>query len=248
MSTQNSEDFVMVILFFANMKSFVFAPGFLASATSVIAHATFQEFYVDEASTCARLPLSNSPMTSVTSADIVCNAGTKPITTICPVTAGRNITVEIHAQPGDRSCTNLAIGGNHYGPVIVYMGKGTDTFNDNCGKRSVEVPATLEPGNYLVRAEAIALHAASSTGGAQFYMTCFQVNVSGTGTVNPPGVAFLEHTRQSTRESSSTSIKPRISPTMWYLDQRSGQVSGREPIPDIQVEKQRTYMKQGLRA
>ncbi|KAE8451891.1 hypothetical protein EG329_002732 [Mollisiaceae sp. DMI_Dod_QoI] len=202
------------------MKSFITALGFLASASSVAAHSTFQEFWsagVDEASTCARLPLNNNPVTSVTTPDIECNAGTKPVATICPVTAGQNITVEMHAQPGDRSCTNLAIGGNHYGPVLIYMGKvedaasgmptswfkideegyspttkkwGTDTLNDNCGKRSVKVPATLAPGNYLVRAEAIALHAASSAGGAQFYMTCFQVNVAGSGTVNPPGVSF----------------------------------------------------------
>ena len=38
--------------------------------------------------------------------------------------------VEMHAQIGDRSCTNLAIGGNHYGPVLVYMSKVTDAATD----------------------------------------------------------------------------------------------------------------------
>jgi len=202
------------------MKLSISALGLLASAGSAIAHSTFQEFWsngVDEVSTCARLPLNNNPVTSVSTNDIRCNAGTTPVAKLCPVTAGQNITVEMHAQPGDRSCSNLALGGNHYGPVLIYLGKvddatsgmptswfkideegyspvtkkwGTDTLNDNCGKRSVKVPATLAPGNYLVRAEAIALHAASSAGGAQFYMTCFQVAVTSTGTVNPPGVAF----------------------------------------------------------
>ena len=32
----------------------------------------------------------------------------------------------MHAQPGDRKCGNPAIGGNHYGPVIVYMSKVAD--------------------------------------------------------------------------------------------------------------------------
>jgi cellulase len=32
----------------------------------------------------------------------------------------------MHQQPGDRSCTNEAIGGAHYGPVIVYMSKVPD--------------------------------------------------------------------------------------------------------------------------
>lgn len=36
-----------------------------------------------------------------------------------------------------------------------------------CGKRSFKVPSDLAPGNYLLRAEAIALHSAGSAGGAQ---------------------------------------------------------------------------------
>lgn len=36
------------------------------------------------------------------------------------------MTVEMHAQPGDRSCANEALGGNHYGPVMVYMSKVED--------------------------------------------------------------------------------------------------------------------------
>ena len=34
----------------------------------------------------------------------------------------------------------------------------------------------------------LALHVASSVGGAQFYMSCFQVNVGGSGTASPPTV------------------------------------------------------------
>lgn len=47
---------------------------------------------------------------------------------------------------------------------------------------------------YLVRMEAIALHVASTFGGAQFYLSCGQVNVvnGGSGTPGPtvaiPGV------------------------------------------------------------
>jgi hypothetical protein len=46
------------------------------------------------------------------------------------VLAGGNITVEMHAQKGDRSCANQAIGGNHYGPVLVYMSKVADSTKD----------------------------------------------------------------------------------------------------------------------
>lgn len=125
----------------------------------------------------------------------------------------------MHGQPGDRSCSTEAIGGNHFGPVIVYMGKVTDattadgsgaiwfkvdqegydvptktwgtmTLNANCGKRTFTVPSSLAPGDYLLRAEVIALHAAGSSGGAQFYMSCYQLEVTGSGTANPSGVSF----------------------------------------------------------
>jgi cellulase len=46
--------------------------------------------------------------------------------TLTHVVAGTSLTVEMHAQPGARACSSPAIGGNHYGPVLVYMAKVTD--------------------------------------------------------------------------------------------------------------------------
>jgi hypothetical protein len=134
------------------------------------------------------------------------------------------VTVEMHQQNGDRSCKNEAIGGAHYGPVMVYMSKvddsskadgssgwfkgmlsrlenlyvsqtnvdavyenswapaskgagdndfwGVKDMNTCCGKVDVKIPADLAAGDYLLRAEVIALHTAGSSGGAQFYMSC----------------------------------------------------------------------------
>jgi hypothetical protein len=45
----------------------------------------------------------------------------------CPVAAGGTVTVEMHQQNGDRGCKNEAIGGAHYGPVLVYMSKVDDS-------------------------------------------------------------------------------------------------------------------------
>ena len=124
----------------------------------------------------------------------------------------------MHQQPNDRKCSTEAIGGAHYGPVLVgflissrrpkltqyqvYLSKvsnsatadgstpffkiyedtwgqnsaggggsddywGTKDLNTHCGKLDVKIPAGLAPGDYLLRAEAIALHAAGSSGGAQ---------------------------------------------------------------------------------
>lgn len=129
--------------------------------------------------------------------------------------AGTSLTVEMHAQPGARSCSQPAIGGNHYGPVLIYMAKvsdaktassgsffkvaedgytgttaswGTEILNANCGKRSFTVPKNLASGDYLVRAEAIALHAGA--GSPQPYVSCFQVKVTGGGSATPSGVSF----------------------------------------------------------
>jgi cellulase len=130
-------------------------------------------------------------------------------------TAGSPLTVEMHAQPGDRKCTQPAIGGAHYGPVLVYMAKvadaktattgsffkvaedgysgttatwGTEILNANCGKRAFTVPKSIASGDYLVRAEALALHA--GVGNPQPYVSCFQVKVTGGGSANPAGVSF----------------------------------------------------------
>lgn len=69
---------------------------------------------------------------------------------------------------------------------------GTKDLNYNCGKLDFKIPSDIAPGDYLLRAEAIALHAASSSGGAQHYVTCYQLTVTGSGTVVPKGVKFPE--------------------------------------------------------
>jgi cellulase len=132
------------------------------------------------------------------------------------VQAGTNVTVEMH-QHNSRGCTEEAIGGAHYGPVMVYLSKvasaatadgkdgwfkiyqdtwaanpagssgdddfwGTKDLNANCGQLDVLIPADLAPGDYLLRAEALALHAAGGPLGGQFYMSCYQLTIDGSGT------------------------------------------------------------------
>ncbi|KAF3928601.1 Endoglucanase-4 [Arthrobotrys entomopaga] len=200
------------------------------SVGRVAAHATFQDLWVngvDQGSSCARLPLSNNPIGSVTSTDIRCNAGPpRPVSGKCSVNAGGTVIVEMHQQNGDRSCSNEAIGGAHYGPVIVYISKvsdsstavgdgdwykiyedgwapapgssvgdndywGTKDMNNCCGKVGVKIPSSIPSGDYLLRAEVIALHAASSGGGAQPYVTCFQLTITGgSGSLPSGGVKF----------------------------------------------------------
>ncbi|KAK4661120.1 uncharacterized protein QC763_0113220 [Podospora pseudopauciseta] len=47
------------------------------------------------------------------------------------------------------------------------------------------IPECLKPGFYLVRHEIIALHSAWAAKGAQFYPSCHQLEVSGSGSVVP---------------------------------------------------------------
>ncbi|KAI1636835.1 glycoside hydrolase family 61 protein [Biscogniauxia mediterranea] len=75
------------------------------------------------------------------------------------------------------------------------LGPGEDTW-PAYNKKSVEftIPKALPNGKYLVRVESIALHQAQAVGGAQIYLSCAQVEVTGgaaPGSATPgPLVAF----------------------------------------------------------
>ncbi|KAL8403290.1 hypothetical protein RB594_008516 [Gaeumannomyces avenae] len=229
------------------------------AARNVAAHATFQQLWVngvDFGAQCARLPLSNSPVTDVSSTQMRCNSNSGAVGRKCPVPAGGTVTVEMHQQNGDRSCSNEAIGGAHYGPVAVYLSKvadaskadgsagwfkifedgwgkksgsssgdddywGTKDLNTCCGKMNVPIPSSLAPGDYLLRAEALALHAAQSSGGGQFYMTCFQITITGTGgsasppTVQIPGFIGASHPGVAVNIHTSMSSYSSPGPAVW---------------------------------
>ncbi|KAF8965495.1 glycosyl hydrolase family 61-domain-containing protein [Flammula alnicola] len=53
------------------------------------------------------------------------------------------------------------------------------------GVATATLPSNLAPGNYLLRHEIIALHLATSLGGAEFYPACTQITVGGSQTGAP---------------------------------------------------------------
>ena len=85
---------------------------------------------------------------------------------------------------------------NGAGPVWVKLAQagfdaGTwavQTLIANKGLHSFTLPSALAPGDYLIRPEIIALHEADASyatnpaRGAQFYMECIQLTVTGSGT------------------------------------------------------------------
>lgn len=53
------------------------------------------------------------------------------------------------------------------------------------------IPKNTPSGDYLLRIEHIALHQASNVNGAQFYISCAQITVTGGGSGSPgPLVSF----------------------------------------------------------
>ncbi|KAG8957572.1 hypothetical protein FRC00_003792 [Tulasnella sp. 408] len=125
----------------------------------------------------------------------------------------------LNTNPGlDPSDSSDPIDSSHKGPIMAYLAKvdsaltttvtglqwfkiwedgfhsdGTwavDTMIANKGLVNFTIPTCIPPGNYLLRVELIALHGASVYPGAQFYMECAQINVTGGGTASPATVSF----------------------------------------------------------
>ncbi|PLN75272.1 endo-1,4-beta-glucanase [Aspergillus taichungensis] len=69
---------------------------------------------------------------------------------------------------------------------------GADQMIANNNSWMVQIPPTIAPGNYVLRHETIALHSAGSENGAQNYMQCFNLEITGSGTAKPEGVPGKE--------------------------------------------------------
>jgi cellulase len=61
---------------------------------------------------------------------------------------------------------------------------------------SFQIPSDINPGTYVLRTELLALHGNTPSmqptpvSGPEFYLHCFNVDVIGSGTATPEGVAF----------------------------------------------------------
>ena len=65
---------------------------------------------------------------------------------------------------------------------------GEDTLFNSNESWTTTIPSSLKPGAYVLRHEIIALHSARSAGGAQNYVQCVNLMVSGSGTATINGV------------------------------------------------------------
>jgi len=161
-----------------------------------------------------RSPPNNNPVKDLKSASIVCNVnGGKAAKDFAPLAAGDKVAFEwFHNTPGDDILDASHKGPviTYIAPFTEDAGTGpiwtkiseegfsngkwaTDKLIANKGvSGDITIPASLKAGKYLLRQEIIALHEADTTfdvnpaRGAQFYPSCVQVEISGTGSDVPP--------------------------------------------------------------
>lgn len=71
------------------------------------------------------------------------------------------------------------------------LGKGVTDSCTGAANYDIKIPSCIPSGKYLMRNEHIALHTAGAVGGAQFYLSCAQIEVTGGGSKSPSNlVAF----------------------------------------------------------
>lgn len=202
-------------------SSFVAATALSAASAHTIMTQLISNGVENGVGVGIRDPTYDGPITDVTSEYVACNGGPNPTTpssTVIDVTAGS--TVQVYWRHTLDSDSTDVIDASHKGPVMAYMKKVTDAATDTGvgegwfkiseegydaatdtwavtnliaagGTQSIDIPACIEDGQYLLRGEIIALHSASAAQGAQFYMECAQINVTGgSGAATPETVAL----------------------------------------------------------
>ncbi|KAF9046517.1 glycoside hydrolase family 61 protein I [Panaeolus papilionaceus] len=141
-------------------------------------------------------------------------------TAVIKVPAGAQVTAEFHHTLTSAGTNDAAdpIDPSHKGPVLAYLAQvpsatqssvtglkwfkiyhdgldssgswAVDKLIANKGKVSFTIPSCIPAGQYLLRVELIALHAAGSYPGAQLYMECAQLQITGGGSTSPATVSF----------------------------------------------------------
>ncbi|KAH8829414.1 glycoside hydrolase [Flagelloscypha sp. PMI_526] len=146
---------------------------------------------------------SHDPVTDVTSANFRCYDGQNlQNATTVSIAAGSSIGIYAEpyiSHPSAKAPSNVSTwdGSGDVWFKIYQISAVTDggtsiTFpSENLQTVDFTIPKSLPSGDYLLRIENVALHGASVYGGAQWYISCSQVTITGGGSGNPsPKVAF----------------------------------------------------------
>ncbi|RAR08415.1 carbohydrate-binding module family 1 protein [Stemphylium lycopersici] len=174
-----------------------------ALLSAVSAHQNLHQLWINDVTpgyqVGIRMPPSNSPVTDVTSDDIVCNVnGAKVPSGVETVEASEGDTIKVQwdqsGHPGpithmlygpvdDASqATGIGAGWFKIDELDYVDGKwANEIMGANNMTREFALPTGLASGEYLLRSEMLALHGAQTVGGAQFYIGCAQLKITGTG-------------------------------------------------------------------
>lgn len=174
---------------------------------------------------------SNAGLSNVDSEQIRCyTSGTRSASLTTSVAAGSSVTFKaspniFHPGPLQFYMAKVPSGKTAkdwdgsgqvwfkiYSEQATVGGNGLTWPSLNKGSVSVTIPKNVPSGDYLLRIEHIALHQASQTNGAQFYISCAQITVTGGGSGTPgPLVSF-----PGAYKSSDPGIKVNIYNTKSY--------------------------------
>ncbi|KAJ3030688.1 hypothetical protein HDV00_008746 [Rhizophlyctis rosea] len=141
--------------------------------------------------------IDNFPVTGtkIDSTDIICGAANSLATTVmppCSIAAGSQVTLTYDSSVG------------HPGPEAIYLAKSSagpwakinadgfsngkwanERFGNTQTTYTFTLPSSLASGQYVMRTEHLGLHQAQAVGGAQFYIRCIDINVTGGGSSTP---------------------------------------------------------------
>ncbi|KAH6633802.1 glycoside hydrolase [Boeremia exigua] len=210
--------FSIISIGLLSLAQSVSAHGYLKSievgGKSYLAWQVGQDDYVTpEPARYARRIKDNGPVPDFTSVNITCNQGGNiPSKATVPVNAGDKVKLiwdqwgSSHSGPVmnylascGSSCATFK--GDTGTPWVKFDQMaydttksppwGSDFLATQGASWTVTIPASLKPGEYLLRHEILGLHVAGDRMGAQFYPACVQIKVSGSGTKSlPAGVGL----------------------------------------------------------
>ncbi|KAJ7863120.1 glycoside hydrolase family 61 protein [Mycena olivaceomarginata] len=120
---------------------------------------------------------TNSPVTSVSDPNLACGPNAQLAQDNADANPGDSIAVDWVSTAGAWF--------HDVGPMLTYLANCGSAPCNSGASATLSLPSNLAPGNYLLRHEIIALQNGGSQGGAEFYASCSQLRVGGSGTGAP---------------------------------------------------------------
>ncbi|KAF8157237.1 glycoside hydrolase [Crassisporium funariophilum] len=179
--------------------------GLVLATQSVSAHYIFKTLVAgSKTSTKAvRQPQNNMPISGVSSSSITCNTNPSPADETVTVAAGDKIGFLLDSSMYHKGAVSIYLG-QAPGSVENWDGSGKSWFkiaewgatsfnpitfsSTNQNTFTTTIPSSVPSGDYLVRAEQIALHL--GTGVTENFASCAQIRITGGGNGNPAKVSI----------------------------------------------------------